>query len=400
MVSYAGSCALFGSTYLGSWIYVNMLVLLVAISAVAIVYAMSKLLPFRMQGRMIGITKIEFTQLAISVAIIGILVAFSSAACTATSNMSSQYLKSAGVPSSVASLDPFAYSEYFIGNLSLNSGMKLLTHLYAESIAYGMDAQALSKLTDFISRDFPIAPTLLAKSNLKLSITSGYELGIPYSTLSVFYIGIFSSLITIAIGMLFIQYLALPVIEAIAFTVLLPIAIIMRSVAYTGGRSGLRRAANTFLAITIALYIIYPLTIALDSYIVHWVYTPCSATVTSDCNPNFQYLNTALTIDQISPSVFSNTESSATQVWRAVGISSIPAVSSLLNSVAGLSIKALNPLNVPQDAQYIIDTGSQFLFIAVILFALNIALTMVFAQSLAGALDSGIEGGIPLWSSL
>lgn len=401
--SYTNSCALYGanSTYIGSWLYINVLVVILGISAVAMVYALSRLFPSRLQGRMLGVTRVEFTQLAISLGIIAVLLAFSVTACTMTQGMTSQYLTSSG-SSSVANLDPFSYAEYYIGNLSLNTGIKLVTFLYAESIAYGIDAQVLSQISSDLNATNHRYITNIGTSTSPVTVTVsiGDELGIPYSTLATFYVGIFSAFISVAVGMLFLQWLSLPVIEAVAFTVLLPVALILRSVAYAGGRAGLRRSANAFLAIAIALYIIYPLTIALDTYIVHWIYTPCGAGVTTNCNPNYQYLGTALTIGTIPTTVFSTAASSATSSIKAI-VQAPSSVTSLLGSILPTAIEAaLEPTTVPAQAQYIIDTGSQFLFVSIVLFAFNVAITMVFAQSLTLALDAGIEGSSPFWEAV
>ncbi len=403
-VSYTGSCALYGagSTYTGSWLYINVLVVLLGLAAVAMIYILSRLFPSRLQGRIAGITRVEFTQLISSIAIIGVLLAFSVSACNLTQSMTSQYLTSAGVSTQLSGMDPFAYSEYYISNLSLNTGIKLLTFLYTESMAYTMDAQVLSKLSADLPRlkgSYPIGSKLLGGSGFSLSLEFATELGIPYSTLSAFYIGIFSSIVGAAIGMLFLQWLALPVIEAVAFTVLLPITLILRSIAYSAERADLRRAANAFLAIAIAAYIIYPLTIALDSYIVHWIYTPCGASATN-CNPNFQYLDTAFTIDKISSTAFSSASSAVTDVFNGYIFSAAPSALSLIGSAAPLALRALVPTNVPAQAQYIVNTSAQFLFVSIVLFAFNLAITLVFAQSLTIALDSGIEGESPFWAAL
>lgn len=405
-ITYTGSCALFGtgSTYVGSWLSINVLVVLIGFSAIAMVYALSRLFPSRLHGRIAGISRVEFTQLAISLLIIGVLLAFSVTACGVTQSMSSKYLTSASAGSQLSGKDPFSYAEYYIGNLSLNTGMKLLTYIYATSIAYTTDAQVLTKLSSDTAllnggRQFQLLKSAKGVNMLSLEFKFSNVLGTSYATLSSFYIALFSSMISVAIGILFLQWLALPVIEAVAFTVLLPVALIMRAVAYGGGRTGLRRASNTFLAFAIALYIIYPLTVALDTYIVHWIYTPCTGSGI-DCNPNYQYLTAALTIHSITPTVFSSATSSSDSVWRVLGLSGTPAINSLLEGMAPISLNALLPFEVPAQAQYLIDTGSQFLFVSIVLFSLNIAITLVFGQSLALALDAGIEGENPLWAAL
>lgn len=381
------TCSLFGgSSFASPWLSINILVILISFLAVALVYAASKLFSTALHSRIVGMLKSEVTQLVISIVIIAVLVAFSGVACNITASMSSSMV------GTQSSLQPIPYAEYYIGNLSTNTGLKLLTYLYTVSISYTVDSQVLSKASEAFNSNLLTLDLLPVSA----SINEGADLGIPYSLTADFYIDVFSPIVTIAIGALFIQWLALPVIAAVAFTVVLPVALIVRSIAYSGaGSYGLRQAANAAIAICIAVYIIYPLTIALDSSITNWIF--------SQQNPSYMYLNSVLTFTTIPSSSFFSALGNATKLSNANLPSNIgkTEISSILSKSQSLGLKSLfEPWTVPQQAQYIINSVSQFLFVSIILFALNMAITLAFAQSLARALNSGLEGSNPFWSSL
>ncbi len=379
------TCSLYGAgSYQGDWITVNLIVVLLGFAATALVYQLSRLFPSRASALISSMTKAEFFQLSLSIIIILVLITMSAMICSATASFTKQLTGS--------SQTPFDYAEYYIGNLSLNTGLRLLTYLYTYSVAYMMDAQILSKASEWMKYS-GIAP---GTKNLPvgITITGEFELGAAYSILASFYVSLFATLIITAIGMLFIQFLVLPIIQSVAFAVLLPVALILRSIAYAGGRrDSLRHAANAFLALAIALYLVYPATIALDGYVTSWIY--------SQNNPLYQYLSPTLSVYNIPPTLFSAAEDSASgQYTNIFLLSPGSGVASIISQFANYGVSSLWPFSVPSQAMTIVADGSQFLFIAIILFAFNSAITLAFAQSLAAALNMGVTGPVPFWSSL
>ncbi len=387
------TCALFGgNSFASPWLEVNYLVIFISFIALLIIYVISRLFPAALRSRIMSMTKGEISQLFISIVIISLLLGFTGLACDVSAQVSTQYLGSQN------GLQPFQYAEYYIGNLSMNTGLKLLTYLYSLSIAYTIDAQVYTKISEPFS--FSLLPSKLLKSletlGLTLESTAGLNFGIPYAMTAEFYMVVFSPLVIIAIGALFVQYLALPLIQAAAFTVILPVALIVRSVAYSGtGSYGLRHAANTVIALMIALYIIYPLTIALDSYIMNWIF--------SAQNPNYTYLNMQLTYNSIPETIFTPASQAVSSEYQSLqsSFTSMPTIRSIIGQAQNLGLKKLfTPWTIPQDASNVIESVSQFLFASIILFALNVAITIAFAQSLTRALNSGVEGSNPFWENL
>ncbi len=371
------TCALYGgSTYVSSWLEPSLLIILTAFLIVAILYILSGFFSSSLRSKIREMVKSEVVQLVISVVIIAILLGSAATACNISSSISQSLVKS--------SLNPIQYSEYYIGNLSMNTGLKLLSYLYTTSIVYGIDARILY----VIGNSFDFFQT---RAILGASINFGINLSVPYNFLASLYISVFSPILIIVIGMLLLQYILLPLIQYTAFTIVLPVALIVRSIAYIGTSGGLRTAANALIAIAIAFYLIYPLTIGLDSVIVNWLYSPA--------NPTYIYLQQTLQFNQI-PSTFLSTTTSTLTGPSAFGLST-QSVSSLLNSASSLGIAHfLNPINIPQEANFIITTMAQFIFVGVFLFALNMGITVAFAMSLSKALDAGIDGAGSFWRGL
>ncbi len=378
------SCMLYGgSDYVNSWLGVNLLIVLSGFLIVAIIYMISKFLPGETKGKISGMTKVEVTQLLIGVLIIAVLLAFATAACNISTTLSQQLVNTP--------LQPFQYADYYIGNLAFNTGFKLLSFLYTISITYTIEGRIATAVSVNLLYSTPTLQIPIA--GLSIKPIFAFYLDGPYYLAADFYLGLFSPLIIVAIGVLFLQYLLLPIVQYTAFTLILPLAIIIRSIAYMGTGQGLRNTANAVLALAIALYIIYPMTIALDGYIMNWIY--------SSQNPSYMYLQGALTTNEI-PSTFLSSVSGQTPTSVSVlGVAvSSPSVQSLLSSVLDLGISHgyFNPLEVPTDAQTVLSTSAAFLFQAIVLFALDLAITIAFAQSLARALSSGTEGGVQFFS--
>ncbi len=357
--------------------------IIIGFMVMAVLYAIGRIMPPRTKSTIAGITKIEMTQLLISALIITLLIFFSSAACGISSSISQQLTGT--------SLGPFTYSDYYIGNLSMNTGLRLLTNIYSDSIAFSIDARVYSYMAAQLSGKLEI-PTITIAPGVSMNVLEGYDLSIGYYLIADLYMDLFSPILVITIGMLFLQYLALPLIKLTAFTLLLPVAIIIRSIAYTGaGGSGLRNVANAVLALAIALYLIYPLTIALDAYMVHWIF--------SVQNPLYPYLNMGFTLTQL-PSTFFSSASSSSPSTLPFGIAA-PSELSLISGVSSLGLSGVyNPYTPITISNSIVNLMSQFIFIGVILFALNIAITVAFAMSLTKALNTGIEGAASFWNNL
>jgi hypothetical protein len=387
MTLIASTCAYGGGgSYVTGFLGINYIVILVSFMVLALIYMLGKLLPGATRGKLTEAARAEIPQLLISVIIIAALLATSQIACGVSTSMARSLIPAAGVPSG---LSPFGFADYYVGNLALNTGLRLLTTIYSLGITYSIDARIFQALgTQLDIPDISVIDTPIFEAN----VTYGYDAGITYGIMADDFFAVLAPLVTLTVGMLFLQYLALPIIQYTAFVVLLPIAIALRSLSFTGGR--LRSTANAVLAIAIALYIIYPLTIAFDSYAVSWIFSPS--------NPEYgctSCLGSTYALASLPTSLFSNIPLSGEVTLGPVSVP-LSVLSNFLGSSAGTYLTSLSPPVMMSQLHTLITQISQFIFIAVVLFAVNISITIGFAMGLTRALDSGIEGAASFWSSL
>lgn len=391
------SCNLYGATsYTNSFLPVNFLVILASFSIVTMVYVISKVLPPRTGGRIIAVTRAEMVELVISAVILMLVLAFSVTACSISSSISSSITKG-------SAQSPITTSELYIGGLTFDTGLTLLTNIYSYSISFSITSvfyndlasPAFEKLNKYINDNYPIKLGFL-----QVEFPLGFDLGKMYGIISTLLLAFFAPLLITALAMLFVQWLALPVIQATAFVIVLPVALAMRSFAYAAAGPGLRSAANTVLAIAIAAYIIYPLAVSFDPCIMSWLYghQSCISMGGSSpgSNPLSQYLS-PYTVSSLPPGLFSSTQSSSYQT--SFGPLPVPAIGTLISTAVSLGFPGLDPFVVLDDMQMLIDDTAQFIFVGVVLFAIDVGITVAFAMGLTRALNSGIEGQARFWSS-
>ncbi len=383
------TCLLYGTT---NWININILIIIVTFMLVAVFYALSNTLPIIQKEKLKDAAKSELTQGFLSVIIIVILATVATTACSISSGISMSLTHQ--------SLSPFQYSEYYVGNLSANTGLNLLANVYSISVTYAVEAQVLQTLGSFLNTAFTaVLGTIFKLTGLSqvVSILLGpaiTNLSQLFSILSSVFLEVIAPLITIAVGLLFIQFLALPILQYTAFSVILPLGIAMRSLAFLG--TSLKYASNVVLAMAIAGYIVYPLMISFNGYMIAWIFSPS--------NPASTYIGSTYVVPKIPTNNYFSTAPSSTSTTGFFG--------SLFNSLAGSglftpflassfnSFGLITPFNVVQKSQLLITETAQFLFAAVVLFVIDIAVTLGFAIGLSKALNSGIEGSGSFWSGI
>lgn len=384
------TCALYGgATYTNSWLGINFLVILTTFMIIAIVYTISSLFPIVTREKLVSAVRAEITQGVLSIVILVLLLVFAYSVC----NISASF--SASLTPNHAGMNPFQYADYYVGNLSLNTGLNLLTNIYSTSVSYAIEAQVLTSIGAFFNSGLSfglligslrsIVGGLSAVSNsfLSLGIAAFVQLSTLFSTLSSVYLSL-SAVVTVAVGILFIQFLIIPVLQYTAFTIILPVAIAMRSLSFLG--TSLRSASNSVLAIAIAAYLIYPVTIAFNGYAIGWIF--------SAQNPSFVYLHQTYIVPNIPVSQFFGTPLSSS-----FG-ASVAKVESLVWSSFGNSGVIIWPSTVLAQARTIVNETAQFLFAAVVLMVIDIAITIGFAVGLTKALNGGVEGAGSFWSGV
>ncbi len=388
-------CALYGGTsYTNDFLGINFLIILASFSIVAFVYMVTRFLPPNLSARITGVTRVEVVELVMSVVILMAVLAFALTACNISSSISTSVTGSGS--------SPLTFADQYIANLTFNTGLTLLTNIYGYSIAYQIDGSIWGQLSNLllsISPSIGIPPTPPGFQLVNLGFPFGADLSILYTSLGNMLIGALAPLVITALGILFVQWLAIPVIQATAFVIVLPVAVAMRSFAYAAAGPGLRQAANTVLALAVAAYIVYPLAVSFDPVIISWLYGSPSALSgaypAAGSNPAAPYL-APYVVASLSPGLFSSTGSSN---YQAPGFSfQVPAIGSFLNTAFAFGLPALNPGAIFSQVQVLIDSVAQFIFTGVVLFAIDLGITFAFAMGLTAALNSGIEGEARFWS--
>lgn len=372
-----------------SWAGINIMVVLITFLIVAALYALSTIFPSLTRAKLREASKSELTQAFISIIIIIVLSGVATTACSISASISSSLTGQA--------LSPFGYAEYYTGNLSTNTGLNLLTNIYSTSVSYSIEAHVLQDLGSFLnvktSKILKILYTSIGLTSVvSVFIGAVIQVGVLFSILSSLYLNIMAPLVTVVVGLLFVQFLALPVLQYTAFSVVLPVAIGMRSVSFLG--THLKYASNTVLAIAIAGYIVYPLMVSFNGYVIAWIF--------SASNPSFQYIHSTYVVPAIPISTFFQSASTAYTgffgtIYNALFNGGVlnPLVSSSFQN--GLVI---SPWTIVTQAQLLVNQTAQFIFAGVILFVMDLSVTLGFAMGLANALNAGIEGAGSFWGSV
>jgi len=399
MVTAIATCALYGATtYANNWIGINIMILLISFIIVAVVYMISNIMPAITREKMVSAARSEVTQVIISAVILAILLCAALTACNISASLSTSL-----IPSQYSAMNPFQYASYYVGNLSLNTGLNLLTNLYSTSVSYAVEAQVLQSIGSLFnsafSGTFGILKSIFsapASGIFSIGIGAAVQLGSIFSTLSTVYLFL-SSFVTLAIGLLFIQFLAIPILQYTAFTVILPVALAMRSLSFLG--NSLKAASNALLAFAIAAYIIFPLTIAFNGYAISWIF--------SAQNPSYQYLHSTYIVPGIKANTYFTTNPTSSQPSALTSAASAAFSSTAWTQLFGIVSSSfsstgviIGPGTVAAQARVLITEIAQFLFASVVLMVVDLAITIGFASGLAKALNSGVEGAGSFWSGV
>lgn len=384
----AGSC--FG--YVTDWNFIAFLVILLSLLGIAFLYALSNFLTAATRAKIRGLVRTEVTQVVLSGLIIVTLISATSVACTVT-----------------AGSDPLTFATNYVGELitgppgnGFMGGIQLITGIFAYSFAYSVVSGIWQGVGDLFASYTSGKGLGINTPGFSIVPVPGLDLGIPYGALSSLYIDLFFPFALVGISLMFVQYLVLVISQAAAFSILLPIGLIMRSFAFVG--QGLRNAANAIIAIAIALYIIYPLTVAFDAYAITWIYTPCSATLLPPaCNPSANFLTFAadLNVNGFLTQDTTGTGCISTGNYGGNFCNISPSSAfSFFSSEFGTILPLILPNYAIAGAMNITVALAEYLFAALFMLGINLAMTLTFAMSLTHALDGGIEGAASFWSSL
>jgi len=347
-----------GGVDANNWIGINMLVVLLFFTIAALIYALSNLLPPSPREKLKTTSKFEIMQMILSIFIIIILVEVASLSCNFTN--------------SITGMDPFEAAQIYIGKLLFVDGINLATHIYSTSIEFMIGSEIFNILVS------PISIPLVQSSVVTLTAGIAPSFGSVYNTYADIIVG-YNALVILTFGMLFLNFLMLFIVKATMLTVVLPVAIAMRTLSFLGPR--LRESANSFLALAIAFYFIYPLTFVMDSYIVNWTY--CIGAQTT-CNPYYSSYPIKYTASSIpASSLFAINPT----IYHLFGFPVTLPLNFYPSVLSGVPFQDI--LLAPASTGVIAQQVSDFVFQGIFLMALNISITVAFAISLTKALNAG-----------
>ncbi len=388
---------------INNWIGIDVLVLLVTLAIGAAIYSLSGIIPNPLREKLRGVVRIEYTEGFFSLVLILSLVTIAYAGCNVGFALS-------GLPAGNYQ-NVFQSDQYYVNQLLFVTGPRLAGEFIAQGLTLSIDAAFSNYVMYLISRNTEsgLLNSLATSLTNALSGSHGTEIPITlnmsgritnvYQTYASTYT-MFSGLIVISFGALFILYFLLPIISALAMTLIIPLAIILRSVSFVGPK--LREASNAFIAIGVALFFVFPLAISANQAIVNWLYcqNPNQA-----CNPYTMYLGPyklsnvpitdLLTTKGVNFGLFNGGQINIPlSFFGTIGASGSGGYGNYITNLVEGLVLLPNQVN-----KYSVEVA-QYLFEGIVLIAIDFAITMGFAQGLykgLNAIPSVLGGGGPFW---
>ncbi|MGI0141308.1 MAG: hypothetical protein ACREBF_01505 [Candidatus Micrarchaeales archaeon] len=396
LLQVSNACA-FGGLNTNNWIGISGLVILLSLSVAGLVYLISNFLGRRETEKLRGYVRFELGQIVVSSLIIVVLLAFAATTC------------SIGTQISQPPLPPFTAAQNYVGNLLFVQGIRLETSLYSTSIQFAiygdtLDAISGPALTAVQGAAQGAIQGIISKLNLPslpagIGVDVGFtnpNFGTIFSNYAAVLTDIYIPLIILSFAMLFVQFILLPLISAGALTVVVPVALIMRSLSFSGPR--LRETANAFLAIAIAFYFIFPMTFVMDQLILNWMYSVPSPLLCSDVsnlatcnfNPYPQYISNYQTTS-LSPSTLF--QGSGTMPGFSLPYDFYyTAGSQLFGSITSSTNNPFAAILYAPDTVVALGTQvSNYVFESTVLIALDLAITVGIAVGLVKGLNSAFS---------
>ncbi len=395
LTAYQQACT-FAAINQGAWLNINGIVILLALVLGAGVYAIASMLPASTREKLRGAVKTEMFQAVLSVFIIIAVLALAYTSCQAGQSITQEL--TTGLYQ-----DPMQFAQFYLSNLLFQRSNQIFGQIYSESAIFLAAAHVLEMIVE--SEEITILGGYVGVQ-LSNNIT-----GVYYGYTGVI-TGTYTAMLVASYAVLFIFYLILPITQALALTVLLPLTIVIRSWPFGGPR--LREAANSFLAIAIAFYFILPITITLNNYVVNWMYcsnyigtgTPLQLT-SQNCNPYADYVQFTQFSSLPLSSLFT-ANSAANIVGPGGSVTQVPVefYSGIFSGQGGLGSVITGSLKILFDVPDIIAGFgyeiAEYMFESIVLVALDIAITIGFAQGLTKALNAApnILGAGPFWGNV
>jgi hypothetical protein len=383
----------FATVNTGDWVNINLLVVLFSVTVGGFIYALANFLPGERFQKWKGYASYEMIEAVFSVIIIFSLFAAASFVCQAGGLMFgfNNYK------------DIFTSIDGYLGNLLFVNGLSLLEKLYATSIQYTV----ISKMAFFLLSQASNMLTGFLSAGTGVSVTFSSAINKIFAAYAGIFTNAYGTFLAASFGGLFILFLIIPIIQATAMTVIAPVALIFRSLSFLGPQ--LRRTSNLFLAMAIGFYFVLPLTVAMDSYVVscmgiRGLGVPPASVPGMSCYSYWQMFSKytgTYSLPTMSVSLFNSggsmpSNSSSLPSW-ASGQGQL--VTTFYGSTLNLNSYFQAMFEAPQLAAEYGQNVAAYLFVSIVLLAIDIGITMGFIAGLTKSLDamSNIFGVGRIW---
>lgn len=400
----------FSSLNINNWIGINVLVVLAIISIAGFVYALASFLRPEERERLKGISRYEVIEGLFSVMLIFTLLFLSAGVCSA----------GAAIAGPVVGASPytniFNYASWYFAIVMFQNGFNLVSSIFTatsqffivSNVAYYVVNVLLGVVNNLasFSQEIPIVESELLNvvATVTVSLKISTVIDQLFQIITAVFVEVFGTLLTISFVGMFLLIFMFPLIKAGALTVVVPISIIVRSLGFFGPK--LRSTANLFLALAIGFYFVLPLTVMFDIYAISCLgglgITQSLTFSHVKCNyPLASYVNNNYNLPSYSPSLL--TTAIPSELNSAVVPSSlvnfnignspfniIPPVSSTFYSYAFSNFDQLLQImfNAPSVIEKYAYQVASFVFVGIVLVALDMAVTIGFVNGLAKGLDA------------
>ncbi|MGC8479247.1 MAG: hypothetical protein ACP5M9_01075 [Candidatus Micrarchaeia archaeon] len=398
-----------GNINANNWIFINAMVILAMFSIGALIYAISNLMPAKSAQKLKGEVIYELSEGIISLLIFLSLISLVYASCSVGSAISGQ--------ANYQNL--FQADEYYVGNLLFVKGPALIAELSFQGIMVSIDGNIvtflINQVTDSLNTALGNKGSLFSTGSPASSSSSGAStsgsgaaqistgssispnvgFGVQLTSsadvdgLFDTYAGTYATygvIILVTFGLLFILYFLFPIVSILSFALVVPVALILRSFAFLG--PSIRGIANTLLALAIAFYIVFPLTVSMNSYIINWMYCTNGVTV---CNPYIAYTGN-YKIAKVPISYLLKQNSVNFLNYGGFSLSLPVDFYGILTTTSGGVGAAVTNLfegivNTPVQLENFSGLVAEYFFEGVLLVAIDLMITLAFAQGLNKALN-------------
>ena len=375
------STCTFGTIYRPQWIEATALIVLATMAISSFIYAVGSVLPIATRERLRGVVRYELVQGVISMLLVVSLITFALPMCSTAALLTGNS----------AQFDPYQFAHLYLHNLLYSKGIGLATTVWSEGISFIIDGNLDSAIANIVT-SFSIPTPFFS-----LGVSPGSELVYIAYDYATTFSGVFTGIIMLTFGILFSLYFIMPLIEQFALITLIPTAVILRSISFSGPR--LREAANSVIALAIALYFIFPMTISMNYYITGWLYCTNKGTV---CNPYSAYLGKYPISNIPVSSLFSSNQAPNIFGYGTLSVPFNYYFSYAQSGTTGFYINLIKGFFDLPDIinSFVPDVGAYF-FEGIVLIALDLAMTVGFAIGFTKGLNSlsSIMGVGPFWGA-